>query len=152
MAFTVTLNSTCKETCYYHKKQTIQYHLYPLVLVFPSRYCSHSILVFATQGDNAKLWSAGGSPQCRLAEGLVAEELLGMPGLDADEFLSRVPENPWAVPEVPSPPTASGLYWQGNLRYPVYDRTMFVPEISSLDISQNHFTVSAGFKRRRREF
>lgn len=93
------------------------------------------------QGDNAKPGSAGGSPQCRLAEGLFVEGLLG-----------QVPDNPWTVPEVPSPPTASGLYWQNNLLCPSYDSTMFVPEISSLENSQNNFTVSAGLKRRRRQF
>ncbi|KQK19605.1 B-box zinc finger protein 22 [Brachypodium distachyon] len=99
----------------------------------------------SSKGDNAKLGSAGGSPQCRLAEGLFAEDLLGqVPGF--------VAEDPWVVPEVPSPPTASGLYWQGNLRYPVYDHAMFVPEIPSLQSSQNHFTASDGSKRRRREF
>ncbi|KAM0887193.1 hypothetical protein ACQ4PT_029210 [Festuca glaucescens] len=99
----------------------------------------------SSKGDNAKLGSAGGSPQCRLAEGLFAEDLLGqVPGFDA--------EDTWVVPEVPSPPTASGLCWQGNLRYPVYDNAMFVPEIPSLHSSQDHYTVSSGFKRRRREF
>uniref|UniRef100_A0ACD5WA10 Uncharacterized protein n=2 Tax=Avena sativa TaxID=4498 RepID=A0ACD5WA10_AVESA len=100
----------------------------------------------SSKGDNGKLGSAGGSPQCRLAEGLFAEELLGqVPGLDGDD--------PWVVPEVPSPPTASGLCWQGNLHYPVYDNAMFVPEIRSLhQSSQDHCTVSSGFKRRRREF
>uniref|UniRef100_J3MBC3 B box-type domain-containing protein n=1 Tax=Oryza brachyantha TaxID=4533 RepID=J3MBC3_ORYBR len=96
--------------------------------------------------DSGKQGSAGGSPQCRLAEGLFAEGLLG------DEFLTRVPDNPWTVPEVPSPPTASGLYWQNNLLCPSYDSTMFVPEISSLENSRNNFTVSAGLKRRRRQF
>uniref|UniRef100_A0A0E0DX30 Coenzyme Q3, methyltransferase n=1 Tax=Oryza meridionalis TaxID=40149 RepID=A0A0E0DX30_9ORYZ len=95
----------------------------------------------SSKGDNAKPGSAGGSPQCRLAEGLFVEGLLG-----------QVPDNPWTVPEVPSPPTASGLYWQNNLLCPSYDSTMFVPEISSLENSQNNFTVSAGLKRRRRQF
>ncbi|XP_062228069.1 B-box zinc finger protein 22-like [Phragmites australis] len=120
-----------------------------------SEYCSnfgfaeHS----SSKGDNAKLGSAGGSPQCCLAEGFVAEELLGqVPGLDADEYLGRVPEISLTVAKVPSPPTASGLYWQGNLHYPAYDSTMFVPEIPSFQSSQNNFAVPAGFKRRRRQF
>ncbi|KAG8093932.1 hypothetical protein GUJ93_ZPchr0012g19936 [Zizania palustris] len=106
----------------------------------------------SSKGDNAKLGSAGGSPQYLLAEGLFAEGLIGLPGSDTDEFVTRVPDNPWTVPEVPSPPTASGLYWQGNLLCPAYDTTMFVPEISSLDNSQNSYTLSAGLKRRRRQF
>ncbi|WVZ82480.1 hypothetical protein U9M48_029737 [Paspalum notatum var. saurae] len=104
-------------------------------------------------GDSTKLGSAGGSPQCRLAEGFVAEELLGqVPGLVTDESMSRVPENSWAVPEVPSPPTASGFNWHENLCLPAYDSTMFVPEMSSLQNSQNQFAVPSGFKRRRRQY
>ncbi|KAK3131633.1 hypothetical protein QOZ80_6AG0509170 [Eleusine coracana subsp. coracana] len=99
----------------------------------------------SSKGDNTKLGSAGGSPQCRLAEGFVAEELLGLvPGFDAEES--------WTVPEVPSPPTASGLYWQGSFHEPVYDNTMFVPEVSFLQSSQNNFVVPGGFKRQRRQF
>ncbi|KAG0512832.1 hypothetical protein BDA96_10G048500 [Sorghum bicolor] len=107
----------------------------------------------SSKGDNAKLGNAGGSPQCRLAEGSVPEELLGqVPGLITDEYMSRVPENSWTVPEVPSPPTASGLNWHGNLCFPAYDSTMFVPEITSLQTSQNQFAVPSSFKRRRREY
>ncbi|KAL5200223.1 hypothetical protein ABZP36_021426 [Zizania latifolia] len=107
----------------------------------------------SSKGDNAKPGSAGGSPQCLLAEGLFAEGIIGqVPGLDADEFLTRVPDNPWTVPELPSPPTASGLYWQGNLICPAYDNTVFVPENSSLENSHNNHTLSAGLKRRRRQF
>ncbi|AQL02055.1 B-box zinc finger protein 22 [Zea mays] len=107
----------------------------------------------SSKGDTAKLGGAGGSPQCRLAEGSVAEELLGqVPGLITDEYMGRVPENSWTVPEVPSPPTASGLNWHGNLCFPAYDSTMFVPEITSLQNSQSHFTVPSSFKRRRREY
>ncbi|KAL6839659.1 hypothetical protein ACP4OV_030598 [Aristida adscensionis] len=106
----------------------------------------------SSKGDNAKMGSAAGSPQCRLAEGFV-EELLGhVPGFDDDTSLSHVQESLWTVPEVPSPPTASGLYWQGNLHYPVHDSTMFVPEIPSFHSSQNNLAVPTGFKRRRRQF
>jgi len=107
----------------------------------------------SSKSDNAKLGSAAGSPQCRLAEGFVAEELLGqVPGLVTDKYMGRVPENSWAVPEVPSPPTASGLNWHGNLHFTAYDSTMFVPEISSLQSSQDQFAVPSGFKRRRRQY
>ncbi|AQK80453.1 B-box zinc finger protein 22 [Zea mays] len=117
-----------------------------------SKASCHTI-VLSLQGDNAKLESAGGSLQCRLAEGSIAEELLGqVPGLITDDYMSRVPENSWTVPEVPSPPTASGLNWHGNLCFPAYDSTMFVPEITSLQNSQNQFTVPSSFKRRRREY
>ncbi|CAL5051106.1 unnamed protein product [Urochloa decumbens] len=103
----------------------------------------------SSKSDNAKLGSAGGSPQCRIAEGFVSEDLLGLVN---DEYMSRVPENSWTVPEVPSPPTASGLNWHGNLHFPAYDSTMFVPEISSLQGSQNQFAVPSGFKRQRRQY
>ncbi|KAJ1258059.1 hypothetical protein BS78_10G045300 [Paspalum vaginatum] len=107
----------------------------------------------SSKGDSAKLGSAGGSPQCRLAEGFVAEELLGqVPGLVTDESMSLVPENSWAVPEVPSPPTASGFNWHGNLCLPAYDSTLFVPEMSSLQNSQSLFAVPSSFKRRRRQY
>jgi len=66
--------------------------------------------------------------------------------------MSRAPENSWTVPEVPSPPTASGLNWHGNLCFPAYDSTMFVPEITSLQNSQNQFAIPSSFKRRRREY
>ncbi|KAF8732907.1 hypothetical protein HU200_015257 [Digitaria exilis] len=106
----------------------------------------------SSKSDNAKLGSAGGSPQCRLAEGFVADELLSqVPGLVNDEYMSRVPENSWAVPEVPSPPTASGLNWHG-LHFHAYDSTMFVPEISSLQSSQDQFAVHSVFKRRRTQY
>ncbi|CAN6165075.1 unnamed protein product [Urochloa humidicola] len=105
----------------------------------------------SSKSDNAKLGGAGGSPQCRLAESFVADGLLGqVPGFVSDEYMSRVPENSWTVPEVPSPPTASGLNWHGN--FPTYDSTIFVPEISSLQGSQNQFAVPSGFKRQRRQY
>ncbi|CAN6172559.1 unnamed protein product [Urochloa humidicola] len=105
----------------------------------------------SAKSDNAKLGGAGGSPQCRLAESFVADGLLGqVPGFVSDEYMSRVPENSWTVPEVPSPPTASGLNWHGN--FPTYDSTIFVPEISSLQGSQNQFAVPSGFKRQRRQY
>uniref|UniRef100_A0A0A9GJ65 B box-type domain-containing protein n=1 Tax=Arundo donax TaxID=35708 RepID=A0A0A9GJ65_ARUDO len=107
----------------------------------------------SSKGDNAKLGSVGGSPQCHLAEGFIAEELLGqVPGFNGGEYLGRVPEILFTVPEVPSPPTALGLYWHENSRYPIYDSTMFVPEILSFESSQNNFAVPGGFKRRRRHF
>ncbi|KAJ6416908.1 hypothetical protein OIU84_002736 [Salix udensis] len=31
--------------------------------------------------------------------------------VDDEECLGQVPDSSWAVPQIPSPPTASGLYW-----------------------------------------
>ncbi|KAH9779374.1 B-box zinc finger protein 22 [Citrus sinensis] len=47
--------------------------------------------------------------------------------LDDDECLGQVPEASWAVPQIPSPPTASGLYWPKNPQNQ-YD-SAFVPDI-----------------------
>ncbi|XP_052154610.1 B-box zinc finger protein 22-like [Oryza glaberrima] len=58
---------------------------------------------------------------------------------NADELFGQVPEIQWSVPELPSPPTASGLHWQ---RHPAAahgggdggpDTTAFVPDICSPD-------------------
>ncbi|TKY66371.1 B-box zinc finger protein 22 [Spatholobus suberectus] len=48
--------------------------------------------------------------------------------MDDDGFLGRVPDSSWTVPQIPSPPTASGLYWPKDPRY-TSDNTMFVPDI-----------------------
>jgi hypothetical protein len=47
------------------------------------------------------------------------------------DSLGQVPDIHWTVPEIPSPPTASGLHWQKNLHYPAHENTAFVPDIYS---------------------
>lgn len=49
--------------------------------------------------------------------------------LDNDECLGQVPETSWAVPQVPSPPTASGLYWSRS-SYSSSNYAAFVPNVS----------------------
>lgn len=50
---------------------------------------------------------------------------------EEDECLGLVPENSWAVPETPLPPTASGLNWPKTYRH-ISEGTDFVPDICSL--------------------
>lgn len=94
---------------------------------------------YSSKADSGKFGSSEGSPPYyALGE-----------GLDADECWAQVPEVPWRVPEIPSPPTASGLHWPKNLNYPAEENTMFVPDISS---SQGTLQVRAratGTKRRK---
>ncbi|XP_043702396.1 B-box zinc finger protein 22 [Telopea speciosissima] len=46
-----------------------------------------------------------------------------------DECVSQVPEVSFMVPEIPSPPTASGLYWPKNLHNAQFNRGLFVPDV-----------------------
>ena len=47
---------------------------------------------------------------------------------DDDDFLGRVPDSSWTVPQVPSPPTASGLHWPKDPQY-TSDCALFVPDV-----------------------
>lgn len=72
--------------------------------------------------------------------------------LDDDECLGQVPETSWTVPQIPSPPTASGLYWPKS-SYSTLDCAVSVPEIcysnmENATISQTNAIVS----KRRRQF
>ncbi|PAN16748.1 hypothetical protein PAHAL_3G083200 [Panicum hallii] len=74
-----------------------------------------------SKADSGKLGgSAGGSPYYRSS----SEDR------DANELFGQVPEIQWSVPELPSPPTASGLHWQHGGGP---DSTAFVPDICSPD-------------------
>jgi hypothetical protein len=58
---------------------------------------------------------------------------------NADELFGQVPELQRSLPELPSPPTASGLHWQRNQEpYGDSDSSAFVPDISSPDSSLRH--------------
>ncbi|KAF5730764.1 B-box zinc finger protein 22 isoform X1 [Tripterygium wilfordii] len=61
-----------------------------------------------------------------------AEEEIG-----DDECLGQAPETSWAVPQIPSPPTASGLYWPRGLQNQS-DNAAFVPDISSFTTQKSH--------------
>lgn len=76
----------------------------------------------ASKADSGKPGDLGGSPSTssfRINE----EELCG------DEVLGQFIEASWAVPQIPSPPTASGLYWPKSNQNP-FDSAAFVPDIS----------------------
>ncbi|KAK6154257.1 hypothetical protein DH2020_008505 [Rehmannia glutinosa] len=69
---------------------------------------------------------------------------------DGIECIGQVPETFWAVPQISSPPTASGLYWPKNCQNPS-DSAVFVPDISLQNFDhhdQSHVTSS----KRRRHF
>ncbi|KAL1563787.1 B-box zinc finger protein 22-like [Salvia divinorum] len=50
--------------------------------------------------------------------------------LECDDCMGQVPETYWAVPQITSPPTASGLYWPKSFQNQP-DSAVFVPDISS---------------------
>ncbi|CAI9088873.1 OLC1v1023321C1 [Oldenlandia corymbosa var. corymbosa] len=86
-----------------------------------------------------------GDSDCSAIMRTVEEEL------ESDDCLGQVPEASWAVPEIPSPPTASGLYWQKAYQNPT-DSSVFVPDISSPTIQNSltdHSYAPPTFKRRR---
>nr|UTI93950.1 BBX transcription factor [Toona sinensis] len=68
--------------------------------------------------------------------------------LDDDECLGQVPESSWAVPQIPSPPTASGLYWPKNSQNH-YD-SAFVPDIYSSTVQNPHLCQLNGPATKRR--
>ncbi|KAK1286351.1 putative salt tolerance-like protein [Acorus calamus] len=84
----------------------------------------------SSKADSGKLGDSGWSPSYRASD----EEL------DMSDCLGQVPEINWTVPEIPSPPTASGLFWSKNFHNPVADTSVFVPDIysSSLQNVQRH--------------
>ncbi|KAL0406708.1 UNVERIFIED_CONTAM: B-box zinc finger protein 22 [Sesamum latifolium] len=58
----------------------------------------------SSKADSGKL---GGSED--------SQNLIAADGeLEVDECMGQVPDTFWAVPQIPSPPTASGLYWPKN--------------------------------------
>ncbi|MFQ6621003.1 hypothetical protein Gotur_002161, partial [Gossypium turneri] len=70
--------------------------------------------------------------------------------VDDDERLGQVPDSSWAVPQLPSPPTASGLYWPNNSRDQC-DSVVFVPDIccSVMKNPFNSWRIGSNRKRRR---
>ncbi|CAN4102994.1 unnamed protein product [Withania somnifera] len=73
----------------------------------------------SSKADNGKLGESDSSSILRVED----DEL------DGDECLGQVPDTSWAVPQVPSPPTASGLHWPKTYQNP-FDSAVFVPDIS----------------------
>lgn len=72
--------------------------------------------------------------------------------MDDDGFLGRVPDSSWTVPQIPSPPTASGLHWPKVPHY-TSDNAMFVPDICFNRPRQPHHAQhnSVISKRRRQQ-
>ncbi|KAL0311358.1 UNVERIFIED_CONTAM: B-box zinc finger protein 22 [Sesamum angustifolium] len=87
------------------------------------RFCSPElkwVLKLLKQADSGKL---GGSED--------SQNLIAADGeLEVDECMGQVPDTFWAVPQIPSPPTASGLYWPKNYQN-LSDSTAFVPDLLS---------------------
>ncbi|OMO92574.1 Zinc finger, B-box [Corchorus olitorius] len=67
--------------------------------------------------------------------------------VDDDECLGQVPESSWAVPQVPSPPTASGLYWP-KASHNQSDAVVFVPDICLKNTFQSRHSGSIPKRRR----
>ncbi|XP_051152218.1 B-box zinc finger protein 22-like [Andrographis paniculata] len=77
----------------------------------------------SSKADSGKLGSDSDfSPVLRAADA----ELDG-----SDEFLGQAPDSFWAVPQMPSPPTASGLHWPRSYNENISYSTAYVPDISS---------------------
>ncbi|XP_075506460.1 B-box zinc finger protein 22 [Primulina tabacum] len=68
--------------------------------------------------DGGKLGDSDCSPAVRAADGI----------LRGDECMDLVPDAFWAVPQIASPHTASGLYWPNDDQNPL-DYAVSVPEI-----------------------
>ncbi|KAL6999665.1 hypothetical protein U1Q18_000822 [Sarracenia purpurea var. burkii] len=72
--------------------------------------------------------------------------------LNADECLGQVPEASWTVPQVPSPPTASGLYWPKSYQS-LCDDSVFVPDICCSPVhNPTRYRPSGRSSKRWREF
>lgn len=95
----------------------------------------------SSKADCGKFGDAECSPILRVAD---AE-------LEDDECMGQAPDTFWAVPEIPSPPTASGLYWPRTPQT-LCDSNVFVPDILSLPMENfhHHHTHGDSSKRWRR--
>ena len=91
----------------------------------------------SVQADGGKLGDSD-SPVLRSGEEEMEEE---------DDYLERVPDSSWTVPQIPSPPTASGLCWPKDPQYSS-DSVLFVPDISFSHLQQSQISI---FLRRRRQ-
>ncbi|KAL2998317.1 hypothetical protein AAZX31_09G092200 [Glycine max] len=75
----------------------------------------------------------------------------GEEDMDDDGFLGRVPDSSWTVPQIPSPPTASGLYWPKVPQY-TSDSAMSVPDICFSHVRQPHHAQhNSNVSKRRRQ-
>ncbi|XVF18508.1 hypothetical protein REPUB_Repub11eG0028100 [Reevesia pubescens] len=95
----------------------------------------------SSKADSGKRGDSDSSSILRSAE----EEV------DDDECLGQVPDSSWDVPQVPSPPTASGLYWPKD-SHMQSDTMVFVPDICpSIVKNPFHSRRSGSIPKRRRQ-
>lgn len=110
------------------------------------------------QADSGKIGSMDGSPNGgRSSSSSSSSSAAAAAAGGGQDFFGQVPEVHWAVPELPSPPTASGLHWQRDPRYgggATDASAVFVPDISSPENPFRCFAAAGAgdhtMKRRRR--
>lgn len=96
----------------------------------------------SSKADSGKLGDSECSPILR---GLEVE-------FDGEECLGQVPDASWAVPEIPSPPTASGMCWPKNQHRRV-ETPAFVPDVCYLPMPNLYSSqLSDSDLKRRRQF
>ncbi|OVA03270.1 zinc finger protein [Macleaya cordata] len=81
----------------------------------------------SSKADSGKTGESGFSPTLQATD----------EDIDIDECLGKVPEISWMVPEIPSPPTASGLFWPKSFRNSP-DNQVFVPDVSFSYVQNPH--------------
>ncbi|XP_073157669.1 B-box zinc finger protein 22-like [Henckelia pumila] len=89
--------------------------------------------------DNGRLGDSDSSPNLKVADG----------EFEDDEYMRQVPETFWAVPQIPSPPTASGLLCPKTCQDPS-DWSVFVPDISLENSYHHHHKSRVARPKRRR--
>ncbi|XP_060209230.1 B-box zinc finger protein 22-like [Lycium barbarum] len=95
----------------------------------------------SSKADNGKLGESDNSPILRDADAEV----------EGDEcFSTEVPDTCWAVPQIPSPPTASGLYWPTKTFQNPFDAGVLESDLSCFPSQniQHQQSNGCGFKRR----
>ncbi|OIT21460.1 PREDICTED: B-box zinc finger protein 22-like [Nicotiana attenuata] len=92
----------------------------------------------SSKADDGMVGESDSSPILRDAE------------VEGDECLVEVPETCWDVPRIPSPPTASGLYWPAkNLQNP-FDSAVLESVVSCSSMQNFQHQQSNGSGKRRR--
>lgn len=92
----------------------------------------------SSKADGGKFGDSDSSPILRSVE----------LGFDSEECLGQVPDASWSVPQMNSPPTASGLYWPKSYEL-LIENAAFVPDISFPNYQSQSSGVNSTVKRRR---
>ncbi|KAL7598616.1 hypothetical protein Lser_V15G25031 [Lactuca serriola] len=92
----------------------------------------------SNKGDSSKM---GDSDCCSILRALEVE-------LDSEDCLGQVPESSWAVPQIYSPPTASGLCSPKQEHCHEMNTAAFVPDVCYNEMSNSHHSMQT-LKRRR---